>query len=201
MLRSTTRGWASPDKGDRMDGFRVVLSVESVQKNPGESLPSLVGRIQLDGKDAGLLVTYHPGKSFGHNRMKAILPGYEYTKQKVRIELTGAFELDAAETVQVRQGGGSSSAGVATVFIDDKELGSIGGKKSEESTYDVPLEKGTHQVRWVLTGGWLGAGNLLDVKSASGKPLVVHHTPTQRDAARTPETRKEVEFAEAGKSK
>lgn len=201
---SSTRLPLRQDELGQSTGFRIAFSLNvppaSFPENiAGERHEGMVGRIELDGKDAGLLASYLSSRSFGQKELKSILPLYDHLKQKIRIELNGAFELAAPEKVLVRQLGGSPRNGTVMLFVDGMETSVVGSKGDKEFQREIPLAAGVHEVRWVLSGGWLGTTNAVDVRTEKGEIVPLFHTEAMASAARQEKNRKAALTNEADK--
>jgi hypothetical protein len=125
--------------------------------------PGLIGRALLDGKDVGIVFRYAHGKVLRHelverafaHRLDRPLP-----HRGLEVVLQGRLHVPRRMTVRARHAGGSVSFGVHTLFVDGREVGSVGDNTQKSRVHELPLGAGTHRVKWVLRGGRFG-NNLL----------------------------------------
>ncbi|MCI0359777.1 MAG: LamG domain-containing protein, partial [Planctomycetaceae bacterium] len=136
-------------------------------------LPGLIGRVVVRGQDAGIIVTYQPGYTVTQEDVQKLQAAAGATpSDPLRIDLIGVLTLATDAQLEVRHAGGSSSGGVHTFFLSSQNISEIGDDRSKDDTRTLPLVKGQHPLRWVLTGGDLGTAllSLVPVDTA-GKPL------------------------------
>jgi hypothetical protein len=144
------------------------------QDNAVRPGPGLIGRTFLEGKDVGLFFRYEHGKVFRHElvELKFIEKRDEKLPPKgVEVVLQGRLLVPRKMSVSARHAGGSVSHGVQTLFVDGKELGSVGDDRQKSRVYALLLEAGTHTVKWVLTGGRFGNNLLRFEDPDTGKSL------------------------------
>lgn len=136
--------------------------------------PGLIGRTSFEGSDIGIWFRYEHGKVFRHElvEQKFIEKRDEKLPSRgVVVVLQGRLHVPRQMLVEIRHAGGSVSHGVQTLFLDGKELGSVGDDRQKSHFYKVTLDSGTYPVKWELTGGWFG-NNLLRFEEAdTGKML------------------------------
>src|SRR5262249_9041796 len=126
------------------------LPVKSVRPGLG-----LIGRTSVHGKDAGIVFRYEHGSVFRHElvqrkfaeRFDAKVP-----HRGAEVVLEGRLHVPRRMIVRVRFAGGSVSHGVQTLFLGGQELGSVGDDTRKSQVHELNLGKGTHPVKWVLTG-------------------------------------------------
>src|SRR4051794_15737287 len=69
--------------------------------------------------------------------------------------------------------GGSCSHGVHTLYVDGRQLGSVGDDLQKSQAYWLELDAGDHAVRWELTGGLFGNSLLRFEEADTGTPLAL----------------------------
>lgn len=100
------------------------------QDNAVRPGPGLLGRTFLEGKEVGFFFRYEHGKVFRHELVerKFIQKRDEKLPPKgVEVVLQGRLLVPRKMSATARHAGGSVSHGVQTIFVDGKELGSVGG--------------------------------------------------------------------------
>jgi hypothetical protein len=145
-------------------------------------LGGLIGTAEKDGEATGIAYHYPHGKVFPPALIRNQFHDGEVNRPPVKIELVGYVEVPEETSVDIYHAAGGVNEDHGTLYIDDRKIGRVGDDLAKSVIYTVTLPKGTHFVRWVLTGGTF-QGNLLkfqDVKS--GELLEVFHTARQREA-------------------
>jgi len=142
---------------------------------PGRELAGLIGRARASGNDVGLVLRYQPGQIFPQQTFDDLLVKQGIPSRDIQIELGGALRLDKTTSVLVAHKGGSGDRGVLHLYLNGRELGVVGDNHTKDTTYQVELPSGLHVIRWVLTGGAIGGGNMIQfVDSRTNQPLPVH---------------------------
>jgi hypothetical protein len=144
--------------------------------HPGDGL---IGPMSLDGKDAGVVFRYQTGKVVQHELLEKHFVEKRDAKlpsRGVAVVLKGRLQLSAKMTVLVRVAGGSCSHGVHTLYVDGRELGSVGDDLQKSRSYWLELAPGEHLVRWELTGGLFGNSVLRFEEADTGKLLPLSYT-------------------------
>jgi len=156
-----------------------------------------VGRGFSDDADAGIFFTYHPGYKLTRDEIQGLQT--MLGRNNSRVEFVGTLNLNADAEISVHHLGGSSNRGVHYLFIDDKEVHSVGDDRTKDDTFKVPLRRGDHLVRWILTGGDLGDAQL-EIKLASPEKntkLVVQASAEMVAAAKGQGAKQEIEYGTA----
>jgi hypothetical protein len=140
-----------------------------------KAFDGLIGRATVDKRDLGLLLRYRPGmhltdETFANLRSKVGARG-----ARVDIELRGMLKLTGNVKVKVRHEGGTSTGGVHTLYVNGKEIGVVGDGHVKSATYDLPLGRGAHTIRWVLTGNRLGSC-LLEFQEPDGAAIPIYNS-------------------------
>jgi hypothetical protein len=76
------------------------------------------------------------------------------------VRLEGTLQVPRDMVVKIYQAGGGVRYDVNTLFVNYQKPGSVGDDLEKQGTYEIPLAKGFHHVRWELSGG-IFRGNLL----------------------------------------
>lgn len=127
----------------------------------------LTGRATGDGKDTGVIFRYANGRFFHRNQVPAEVLDHD----RFQITLEGFVDVPRDMTVKVWLAGGGVSHDVNWLYVNGKEVGSTGDDRGKNYTYDVPLLKGRHKVRWLLTGGTFTNNILVFLDPQSGELL------------------------------
>jgi hypothetical protein len=145
---------------------------KAVSRRPTE-MPGLAGRVFARNQDAGILMGYLPDYSLSAEDFDKLRAAAGITATEPwRIELAGQFFLPADARVLVWHAGGSASGGVHTLFVDGKQVSQVGDDLTKNTTRIITLPKGTHQVRWTLTGGEMGTAAMrITPVDPDGRPL------------------------------
>lgn len=182
---------AEKEAATRTSKSKAAKSGKPGPRGPG---PGLVGRMQLDGQDVGVIVFYVPGKMLTGKDVKAWLTQAGVTPQSIRMELMGGIRLTKDAVIIVRHKGGSAAGGVLELFVDGKFHNVIGDDHYKDRTDEIPLAAGVHSFVWKLRGGELGDCLLTFTDKATGKEAVVEFDRNILGAARSAPATKEVEF-------
>jgi hypothetical protein len=164
-----------------------------VQKQAG---PGLIGRGAVDDRDMGFLFTYQPGHLFTAEEI-AELQG-QLGSGRRRVEFVGTLSLSLNADVAIHHQGGSASGGVLRLYIDGNEAHAVGDDLTKAETITVPLARGEHAIRWVLTGGELGSAQLefrvAGMASKLSPKLEVYYTRKHDAEARAIGIRREIAY-------
>lgn len=186
-LESATKLKVSPDVADRRlrlpedvdfkrienwlrnvylaDASEDALALASVPQGTVE--PGLIGRATGDGKDTGVIFRYPHARVFHRDQ----IPLEVYDHNRFQISLEGFLEVPRDMTVKVWLAGGGVSHDVNWLYVDGKEIGSTGDNRGKNYNYELPLLKGRHQVKWLLTGGTFRSNILVFLDPQSGQLL------------------------------
>lgn len=127
----------------------------------------LIGRTFVNGKEIGLVFRYEDGKVFDHKLLERELLEKLGNMPTNRIQVIFQGRLNIPDDIKIKAwfAGGSPTRGVHTLYIDDKRIGTIGDDRTKNTVYELPLKRGTHLIKWELTGGHFGT-NLLKMKNS-----------------------------------
>lgn len=87
------------------------------------------------------------------------------------VRLEGTLQVPRDMVVKVYQAGGGVSHDVNTLSVNYQKLGSVGDDLEKQATYEVPLAKGYHHVRWELSGGTFRSNLLAFIDPANNELL------------------------------
>jgi hypothetical protein len=144
---------------------------------PPESLRGLIGRLQVEGNDVGVLWKYASGLQLTDSAISQLLQQAGLVRGRVRMEFVGFLFMNMPTTVNVVHNGGTPEGGQAVLAIDGRVLGEVGGTKATKGVYKLELSPGEHRVKWVLAGGNLGVCVVQFQDATSGTPVPVYHSP------------------------
>ena len=143
-----------------------------------EELQGMLGRILVNGMDAGVLLRYETGVEINDAQMVDILNSVNRQGDTIRLEFIGLLMLKQKTELKIVQMAGSAKMGFGQVAVDGKILGQMGGQDpSTPSAYSVTLEAGEHRVVWSLSGGKLGVCRLQAQLAESNQPVPMAYTP------------------------
>jgi hypothetical protein len=154
----------------------------------------IVGRGYANGKDVSMFFTYHPGYKLTREEIQEL---QNCLTRNGRLEFQGILSLSADAEVAFHHVGGSSNRGVHYLFVDDKDVNSVGDDRVKDDTVTMKLGQGEHLLRWTLTGGDLGDAQLEISQTNSGSPpvkLEVYASEEMVAVARAGVARQEFEF-------
>lgn len=151
---------------------------------PPQEYQSLVGRLQVDGRDASILWKYRSGLRLANTNVADILLQAGIARGRVQIDFVGKLNLPETTTVNVMHQGGSPMDATATLFVDGKLIGVLGGENATSDVYKLDLAKGEHTVAWQLAGRDLAINSLRFTDAAEATPLVIYHDPLLLSAVR-----------------
>jgi hypothetical protein len=142
----------------------------------------LVGRVLVNGKDSGVLVTVEPGKRMEYSPLKDILLKSKATALRVVVE--GYISCPTASQVSVYQYGTATGPG-QILSIRGDEVSAVGGStgRSNMGVY-VQVPAGDHLVQWAFD--YTGTSNpRIDLyDDSTGRPYLIRYTRAQVMAAR-----------------
>jgi hypothetical protein len=154
----------------------------------------MVGRVLVNGKDAGVLVTLQPGRQMNYGTLNDIL---EKSKASgLRVILEGFVSCPIATDVSVFQSGEAGGPG-QIISVRGNQVSAVGGAtgRSSNST-SIQLPAGEHLVQWAFD--WAGTTNprMTIYGSNGGGPMLVRYTRQQVMAARKPATSSEASLSD-----
>jgi hypothetical protein len=178
------------------DKPRQVQAPRSPQVNA-----QLIGRAEVDGNDVGAVLTYEPGYRITPQESRELLSAIKSSSErKTRIELFGVLSLSAPGNVIIHHVGGSANGGVLALYIDSQLVNRVGDDRSRDIMVSLPLDKGDHMVRWVLSGGDLGSAQVTfaaETMGAAAPTLQVRAPKELIAAARARGVGKEFNFGKS----
>ncbi len=143
-----------------------------------EELQGMLGRILVNGMDAGVLLRYETGVEINDAQMVDILNNVNRQGDTIRLEFIGLLMLKQKTELKIVQLAGSAKMGFGQVAVDGKIVGQMGGQDtSTPSAYSVTLEAGEHRVVWSLSGGKLGVCRLQAQLAETNQPVPMAYTP------------------------
>jgi hypothetical protein len=140
----------------------------------------LVGRMQIEGVDVGVLWRYECSAVIGETTLADVLRGIRANPGRMRIELVGILHVPASTTVTVFHRGGSPEAGQAVLAVDGKVVSEVGLGRDLTEKADLDLAAGDHAVRWLISGTDLGSCAIRFADATTGQPLVAYHNPVMK---------------------
>jgi len=151
---------------------------------PPKEFQSLVGRLLVDGRDASILWKYRSGLRLVDNNVSDILAQAGIVRGRVQLDFVGKFNLPETTTVNVIHVGGSPMDATATLHVDGKLIGVLGGENATSNVYKLELAKGEHIVTWRLAGRDLAINSLRFTDATEAKSVVIYHDPMLLAAVR-----------------
>jgi hypothetical protein len=141
---------------------------------PPKEYIGALGRIQVNGIDAGVLWKYDAGMRLTNQSVFDVLNQAGVPRGMIRIEFAGLVHLNESMTVHISQSGGSPTA-TAALMVDNKLLGEVGGMRANSDVYKVELNAGEHTVRWVISGEDLGNCSFAISNPVTAQQLPLYH--------------------------
>ncbi|MFV1964717.1 MAG: hypothetical protein ACC628_04795, partial [Pirellulaceae bacterium] len=169
-----------PMRGQKNPPIAGAAPAPGGQFQPPLDFVGLVGRMQIEGVDVGVLWKYECGAGIGKATLSNVMRSIGANPGRVRIELIGLLHVPASATVHVVHQGGTPEAGQAVLAVDDEVLGDVGGGNATRDVYKLDLASGEHTVRWLISGTDAGTCAIQFTDAQSGKPLVVYHNPVMK---------------------
>ena len=119
----------------------------------------LVGTVRVDGKDAGLILTYQLGKRFDPKKLAAALARYGKKGSMVVVEFAGVVQLQTTSRLYVLNSSSRSGGrGQTQLYIPGQRR-----PLAQGFYHPTTLNPGVFVFRWVLAGGDLRDG-LLEIQ-------------------------------------
>lgn len=203
LIASSGTGLEKAKAEQRRDELAAVVASAPERKpsttksRPGTDLPEfspgLVGRFVLNGKDAGVLLTYQSNRQLNVDKLRELLTEAKATEGQAMFE--GIFECPASTTVVIQLAPGAPGE-MNLVTIDGKAVTDASGLTSRGGTLVVPA--GVHIIRWGYKLGLTASRAKLDTYGDStgrGFPLVLMSTRAQNFEARKLPTKKEIDLS------
>ncbi len=155
----------------------------------------MIGRCKVGGKDVGLLLTYQPGKYLRHQTLLDVFKR-RAIDDTVQVEMIGILRAPRKLNLRIEHAGGSSSGGIVRLYLNGKEHSVLGDDRKKSLTDDVgSIPAGNHAIRWLITGGNIGACRLQFSDSDTGKALEVVFSRNHLDAFSRSPTRAKVDVS------
>ncbi len=151
---------------------------------PPPEFQSLVGRMKVNGQDASTLWKYRSGLRLLDSNVADILAQSRTPRGHLQLEFVGMLSLPETTRVTVTHQGGSPRDATATLYVDGKLIGTLGGEKATTETYQLDLAKGEHKVAWQLAGRDLATNVLRFDDADTSTPLVIYHDAALLNAVR-----------------
>jgi|GEM_PF-2200878 serine/threonine protein kinase len=145
---------------DGSDGAQPITAVDDAETG-------LIGRVEVDGRDGGILFHYRHAKLFVHEDV----PEFIHDSKGFTVTLEGYVVVPRDMLVQVWQAGGGVSHDNNWLHLDGTQLCVTGDDRDKHYKAELPLLKGLHHVRWELTGGTFRANILFFMDPESGELL------------------------------
>jgi hypothetical protein len=188
--------WGKTIRVDLSDG---KIAASDARKVDGTRTDGLIGTAQKNGAATGIAYHYPHGKVFPPALIRDRFHDGEQELPSVQIDLVGYVELAEETLLEIHHAAGGVNRDHGTLYIDDRQIGQVGDDLAKNVVYTLTLPKGTHKVRWVLTGGTFQPNLLRFQKGKSGELLTLFHTQRQLEetgaakAVKTIEAQGEVE--------
>jgi hypothetical protein len=153
--------------------------------SPPEGFQGLLGRVQVEGNDIGVLWKYSAGLQLTNTALTQLLQQAAVPRGRLRIEFVGFVTVTSKTEIQVQHSAGVPDGKVqAALTVDGRLLGEVGGSRANRESYKLELSAGEHRVQWVIAGVDLGVCALQFRDGAAGNNLPLYHTPALLNAVR-----------------
>lgn len=141
----------------------------------------MVGRVLVNGKDAGVLVTFQPGPQMNYAPLNDILQ--KSKAAGLRVILEGFISCPAAVEVSVFQSGQASGPG-QIISIRGNQVNAVGGSTGRSSNrVDIQLPPGEHLVQWAFDYAGTTSPRMT-LGANGGGPMLIRYSRQQVMAAR-----------------
>ncbi len=141
----------------------------------------LIGLAVMNGEPTPFAYHYPHGEVFSPELIRSKFHDGEKDLPSVQIDLVGYVDAPADAQVDIYHAAGGVNGDHGTLYLDGRRIGQVGDDTVKVVIYTLTLPKGTHEVRWVLTGG-LFQPNILEFQDAdTGESLPVFHTAKQSE--------------------
>jgi len=151
---------------------------------PPPDFVGLLGRMQVEGRDTGVLWKYECGAAIAKPTIADVLRRIGANAGHLRLELVGILHVPTSGTVSISHRGGTENEGQSTLAVGTQIVGEVGGEGATQDVYKLELPSGEHAVRWVITGTDPGTCAIQFADSETGKPLVVYHNLAMKTTLR-----------------
>ncbi len=142
----------------------------------------MVGRVLVNGKDAGVLVTFQPDRQMNYAPLNDILAKSKATGLRVIME--GFVSCPAAAEVSVYQSGEAGGPG-QIISIRGNQVNAVGGNTGRSSnSISVQLAAGEHLVQWAFDYAGTTNPRMTLFGTNGGGPMLIRYTRQQVVAAR-----------------
>ncbi len=153
--------------------------------SPPEGFQGLLGRVQVEGADIGVLWKYSPGLQLTNSAVTQLLQQAAVPRGRLRIEFVGFVTVAGTTEIQVQHSAGvPDGKAQAALTVDGRLLGEVGGSRANTESYKLELSAGEHRVQWIIAGADLGVCSLQFRDGTAGKNLPLYHTPALLNAVR-----------------
>lgn len=162
-----------------------------------ETSPGMIGRVLIDGKDAGWLLTHQPPKEMNRDQLVSIITQAKATGG--RIVLEGILNCPTPMSIKIdhigRMGGPQQ-----LVSVNGKPVNPTGGegtKSKRNNSVSLQLPAGNHLVQWVVDfdGSNTPQLRIIDDGGAGGRNLSLYYTREQHFEARKRPTKEEMSLS------
>ncbi|MGI8978405.1 MAG: hypothetical protein ACR2FY_04195 [Pirellulaceae bacterium] len=154
----------------------------------------MVGRVLVNGKDAGVLITFQPGRQMNYAPLNDIL---EKSKSAgLRVILEGFVSCSVAADVSVFQSGQASGPG-QIISIRGNQVNAVGGNSGRSSnSVGIQLPPGEHLVQWAFDYAGNTNPRMTLFGTNGGGPMPIRYTRQQVMAARKLATSSEASLSD-----
>ncbi len=158
----------------------------------------MLGRLTVNGKDLATAFHYAPGAAFQHKVVETEVLNAGEAMKGVSITLLGYVRVAKATPVKIWHAGGSASGGVLRLYIDDKEVGSVGDDRVKNTVHEFTLQPGVRNIKWRLSGGHMGTCVLQFFDAQTMQPLEISSTKNDLVVKGAPPLKKLLRNSDAG---
>ena len=163
-----------------------------------ETSPGMVGRVLIDGKDSGILITHLPRGEMAAQKLREILA--QAKVRQIRLVLVGTLTSPTPCTLRLFHSSGGAGP-PQVVLVDGKQASIAGGTASSTDNARYPLAAGDHLVQWVCDFDGTTRPRLDLYLDTGGIRLVTPHcTRAQEFAARKVRFHTEIDVSPQGRN-
>ena len=166
---------------------RLIIKIEIIRTYHGkraaddERQEGLIGLAELNGEATQIAYHYPHGEVFPPELIRSKFHDGETQRPSVQIDLVGYVDVPAETRVDIYHAAGGVNRDNGTLYLDGRLIGQVGDDTVKVVIYSLTLPKGTHEVRWELTGGTFQPNILKFQNVETGELLPMFHTARQSE--------------------
>ncbi|MGI8978404.1 MAG: LamG-like jellyroll fold domain-containing protein [Pirellulaceae bacterium] len=163
-----------------------------------EKSPGMIGRVLVDGKDSGILITHLPRGEMATDKLRDVLA--QAKVRQIRLVLVGTITSPTPCTLRLFHSTRDSGP-PQVVLVDGKQASIAGGSAESTDNASFPLAAGDHLVQWVcdFDGTTRPRLDLYFERGGEGQFVLPHCPRAQEYAARKVRFHTEIDLSPNGR--